>query len=120
MIALSDTEGRSWVLAGDDEAEMLRQLVAAVQEADPDVIEGHNLFGFDLPYLAARAEALRVPLALGRDGSEMRFGRERNCPIGGIVARLLPGTRLGPALHRHAARRAAVRRRPRRDGELTD
>src|SRR5262249_53554112 len=58
--------------------------------ADPDVIEGHNLFGFDIPYLAARAEALRVPLALGRNGSEMRIGRERNCPIGGTSRAFCP------------------------------
>ena len=30
------------------------------------MIENHNLFGFDLPFLWARAQALGVPLALGR------------------------------------------------------
>ncbi|MGH2344923.1 MAG: DNA polymerase domain-containing protein, partial [Chloroflexota bacterium] len=32
----------------------------------PDVIENHNLFGFDLPFLEARASALGVSLRLGR------------------------------------------------------
>jgi DNA polymerase elongation subunit (family B) len=32
------------------------------------VIENHNLHGFDLPFLDARARKLRVPLALGRTG----------------------------------------------------
>ena len=50
---------------------MLEELVRIVAERDPDVIEGHNLFRFDLEYLEARARRHRVKLALGRDGSEM-------------------------------------------------
>jgi DNA polymerase I len=81
MIALSDTRGYEAVLDGD-EKQILEQLIERVQALDPDVIEGHNLFGFDLPYLAARAQALGVPLRLGRDGSELRFGSPRQCIIG--------------------------------------
>src|SRR5205823_2505583 len=82
LIAASDSEGRAWVMVDEDEAALLRQFVAALREADPDVLEGHNLFGFDLPYLVARAERWGVPLALGRDGSPVRLGRDRNCPVG--------------------------------------
>jgi len=81
MIALSDTRGYEAILDGD-EKQILEQLVERIQALDPDVIEGHNLFGFDLPYLAARAQALGVPLKLGRDGSELRFGSPRQCIIG--------------------------------------
>jgi DNA polymerase I len=81
MIALSDTRGYEAILDGD-EKQMIEQLVERIQALDPDVIEGHNLFGFDLPYLAARAQALGVPLRLGRDGSELRFGSPRQCIIG--------------------------------------
>jgi DNA polymerase I len=81
MIALSDTRGYEALLDGD-EKQMIEQLVERIQALDPDVIEGHNLFGFDLPYLAARAQALGVPLRLGRDGSELRFGSPRQCIIG--------------------------------------
>jgi DNA polymerase I len=81
MIALSDTRGYQALLDGD-EKQILEQLVERIQALDPDVIEGHNLFGFDLPYLAARAQALGVPLRLGRDGSELRFGSPRQCIIG--------------------------------------
>jgi DNA polymerase I len=81
MIALSDTRGYEAVLDGD-EKQILEQLVERIQALDPDVIEGHNLFGFDVPYLAARAQALGVPLKLGRDGSELRFGSPRQCIIG--------------------------------------
>jgi DNA polymerase, archaea type len=51
-----------------DEAELIARLVAHVRACDPDVIENHNLHGFDLPFLAQRARILGVPLALGRAG----------------------------------------------------
>ncbi len=73
MVAVRDPEGRIEVLEaggkGDpDEADLIRRLVAKVQACDPDVIENHNLHGFDLPFLDARARRLAVPLALGRTG----------------------------------------------------
>src|ERR1700682_322119 len=73
-IALADSAGYERVLRGDemDERTMLEELVRIVAERDPDVIEGHNLFRFDLEYLETRARRHRVKLALGRDGSGLR------------------------------------------------
>ena len=73
MIAVRDPTGATETLEirseGDaGEAELIRRLVAKVQTADPDVIENHNLHGFDLPFLDRRARKLGVPLALGRTG----------------------------------------------------
>jgi DNA polymerase, archaea type len=70
-IALADQTGWTEVLSGAefDEKALIERFVLRVREKDPDVIEGHNLFKFDLPYLAARARLHRVKLALGRDGS---------------------------------------------------
>ncbi|HEX8359888.1 MAG TPA: DNA polymerase domain-containing protein [Longimicrobium sp.] len=54
---------------GDDdaaEAGLIRRLVETIAAADPDVIENHNLHGFDLPFLAERARRLGEPLPLGR------------------------------------------------------
>lgn len=51
------------------EADLIRRLCALIRHADPDVIENHNLHGFDLPFLARRAEILGVPLALNRSGA---------------------------------------------------
>jgi len=67
LIAVRDPDGRTHVLEGD-EASIIAQLVAAVAAADPDVIENHNLHGFDLPFLDRRARILGVPLRLGRTG----------------------------------------------------
>lgn len=68
MIAVRDPEGRVEVLEDPDEAALIARFVAKVRDADPDVIENHNLHGFDLPFLDRRARMLGVPLALGRIG----------------------------------------------------
>jgi DNA polymerase elongation subunit (family B) len=69
LAAVRDTRGLARVIAApepEDEAALIAELCALVRERDPDVIENHNLFGFDLPFLVARAAALGVPLELGR------------------------------------------------------
>lgn len=73
MVSVRGPTGASEVLEAhgtDDaaEADLIRRLVATIRAADPDVIENHNLHGFDLPFLDRRARRLRVPLALGRIG----------------------------------------------------
>ncbi len=72
MISLSDSTG--WQASLDTnqmtEAELLQRFVQLVRERDPDVLENHNIFAFDLRFLARRAASLGVRLALGRDGSE--------------------------------------------------
>ena len=50
------------------EVALIRELISKVIAEDPDVIENHNLHGFDLPFLARRTQILGVPLALGRIG----------------------------------------------------
>ncbi len=78
-VALADQSGWVEVLSGAemDEKAMLKRFVELVQERDPDVVEGHNLFKFDLSYMAARAKRHRVSLTLGRDGSRMRISSGR-------------------------------------------
>jgi DNA polymerase, archaea type len=69
LVAVRDSRGLEAVLeapAEADEAALIADLCALIRERDPDVIENHNLFGFDLPFLAGRAAMLSVPLALGR------------------------------------------------------
>lgn len=69
-IGLADNTGWCELLRGDqlDERAMLERFVELVQQRDPDVIEGHNIFSFDFDYLIRRAARLGVTLALGRDG----------------------------------------------------
>ncbi|MDP9187272.1 MAG: DNA polymerase II, partial [Verrucomicrobiota bacterium] len=50
----------------------IKRLTSLVKKRDPDVIEGHNLFRFDLPYLVARAKKLKTKLDWGRSGGFLR------------------------------------------------
>lgn len=72
MASLRDSAGWELVLDAREcggEAQLIERFCAVVRERDPDVLEGHNVFDFDLPFLVARSRALGVELALGRDGS---------------------------------------------------
>ena len=59
------------------EKDMLIWLTDIIKKYDPDTIEGHNLFKFDLPYIAERARRYKVKLNWGRDGSEAKFRKSR-------------------------------------------
>src|SRR5213595_3097026 len=77
-IALSDNSGWEQLIvvdpenAEESERDALKQLTAIIKERDPDVIEGHDLFRFDLPYLVARARKAKVKLDWGRSGGFLR------------------------------------------------
>ncbi len=72
MVSLRDSAG--WEASLDtatmSEAQLLERFVQLVRERDPDVLENHNVFAFDLRFLVRRAASLGVALTLGRDGSE--------------------------------------------------
>ncbi len=74
IVAISDNRGFSRLVHGleYDEPGLLRETLRIVQERDSDVIEGHNIFAFDLPYLETRCARYNIPFALGRDGSAPR------------------------------------------------
>ena len=73
-IAMSDSTGWERLISGrdHDEAAMLAEMAGEIRARDPDVIEGHNLFRFDLPYIEERARRYGVELAVGRDGGPLR------------------------------------------------
>jgi DNA polymerase elongation subunit (family B) len=73
-IALADSSGFSTVLSGArmSEPELLAECSRIIRERDPDVLEGHNVFRFDLEYLEARARLHRLSLRWGRDDSVLR------------------------------------------------
>jgi DNA polymerase, archaea type len=74
IIALHDHTGWHCLIDGREmpEKAMLEELVRVIRARDPDVIEGHNIFAFDLPYLITRCERFGVSFAIGRDGSPPR------------------------------------------------
>ncbi|MGZ5538156.1 MAG: 3'-5' exonuclease, partial [Chthoniobacterales bacterium] len=77
-ITLSDNSGWEELILVDpsktEESEhaAIKRLTSLIKERDPDVIEGHDLFRFDLPYLVARARKLKTKLDWGRSGGFLR------------------------------------------------
>ena len=72
MVALKDSTGYEECLTEAQcggEAGLLRTLVDRIQRQDPDVLEGHNIFSFDLDYLEKRCRLHKIPFALGRNGA---------------------------------------------------
>src|SRR5205823_5296238 len=77
MVSMRDNRGLTMTIDAPtpgEEAELITRLCALIRERDPDVIENHNLFGFDLPFLEQRAEVLVIPLILGRVGGRRLLG----------------------------------------------
>jgi DNA polymerase I len=77
-IALSDNNGWEELIivdsknVADSEHAAIKRLTVLIKQRDPDVIEGHNLFRSDLPYLVARAKKLKTKLDWGRSGGFLR------------------------------------------------
>jgi len=59
------------------ERKLLVSLNEALARLDPDVIEGHNIFKFDLDYLRVRCRLRKVPCAWGRFGQRAVFRNSR-------------------------------------------
>lgn len=78
MVALRQVEYEDVLVQETTEAELLGRLVEAVQRLDPDVIEGHNIFLFDLPYLIERARRNGVVFGIGRDFSPPTIAQFRS------------------------------------------
>lgn len=58
----------------DNQGDMIESWCEWVREKDPTIINGHNVFGYDLDYLQHVAKQYGKELDLGRDGSPAKFG----------------------------------------------
>ncbi|WP_286237426.1 DNA polymerase II [Neptuniibacter halophilus] len=56
-----------------DERSLLQAFIQVVDEYDPDIFIGWNVIGFDFRVLYNRAQALRIPLRLGRDQQPLQL-----------------------------------------------
>ncbi len=84
VIAIATNRGHRETLHLRDlsEPEMLEQTNERIQRLDPDVIEGHNLYNFDLPFLLERARRHGIALTWGRDDSPVRLGATQRVKVG--------------------------------------
>jgi len=80
-IGLRDGRGNIFLtveaLTDAAERKLLEEFNTHLQAFDPDVIEGHNLFKFDLDFLRQRCKRLKVPCAWGRYGQLATFRNSR-------------------------------------------
>lgn len=58
-------DGFSKVLVGDEKSILLK-FINYVQKLNPDVLEGHNIINFDIPYILKRCEILNVDFNIAR------------------------------------------------------
>ena len=65
----SDEEGVEFVSCSS-ERELLNEFIAEVEEVNPDIMCGYNIFGFDDAYLEIRAKKLGIPFDLSRKRAE--------------------------------------------------
>ncbi len=86
LISVHDSRGFSGILEAprpEDEGRIIVGLCELIRQRDPDILENHNMFSFDLQFLEYRAEALGIQLRLGRTGGPERLERrEETLAIG--------------------------------------
>jgi DNA polymerase-2 len=87
MRGSSDAQGPEWLVYVPDENALLQGLVDFIGAADPDIIIGWHVVGFDLAFLERRAGVLGIPLRIGRDGGLLRLKEQRS----GALAAALNG-----------------------------
>ncbi len=86
MISVRQGNHEQVLVRETTEAELIESLDRIIHKLDPDVIEGHNINGFDFPYLLHRAV---------KTGAQFRPGRNRSTP------RLVDGDRRQRAVYIH-------------------
>lgn len=61
---------------GGNMAEMLEEWMQWVNKTDPSIILGHNIYGFDLPYLRHCIEMSGLSFDIGREGKTVAFNEK--------------------------------------------
>lgn len=51
----------------ENEEALLKELMRCILMRDPDILEGHNFFGFDMPYIMARCKMHKIKFGIGRN-----------------------------------------------------
>lgn len=85
MISIKSTCGFEKVIHGEDELSLLSSLNYIIKTLDPDVIENHNIFEFDIPFLLKTADKYNYPLCLSRLAN-MTYNHSDTYKYGGITA----------------------------------
>jgi DNA polymerase I len=80
------------VISCNDEKEMLERFKEILKDYDPDIICGHNINGFDLPFLIRRLEVLSTQRDLGRSEKPSMARKLQHSYIPNICGRVVVDT----------------------------
>ncbi|OGI12532.1 hypothetical protein A3K64_01345 [Candidatus Micrarchaeota archaeon RBG_16_36_9] len=79
-------------IACNSEEEMLKKFKEIIIDYDPDIICGHNINGFDLPFLIKRMEILRIPRDIGRSEKQAMVRKMQQSYMPNINGRIVVDT----------------------------
>jgi len=71
-----------------NEKELIESFIETLRQRNPDIIVGYNSDAFDFRRLNERAAANKVPLIIGRDGTELVFRRRERISAGKTFGRI--------------------------------
>ncbi len=71
-----------------DEKALIEEFIKIIRDYDPDIIVGYNSDQFDFEVLRSRADEHKIKLALGRDGSAMKFERRAHSSTARVSGRV--------------------------------
>jgi DNA polymerase elongation subunit (family B) len=79
-IGIANTRGKAqtFEITKNNKREVIEEVVHFIQELDPDVLEGFDLFSNILPSLLQLAEECETAFTIGRDNSELKYPRNRS------------------------------------------
>lgn len=103
MIGLLTSDGQTACLSDPDEAALLRNFVSYLKEFPPELLIGHNIFEFDLPFLAARCRHHKIkhPFTRDRNYRQISASSFRGKPIEFTPVRMR-GTQIVDTFHQIA------------------
>jgi DNA polymerase I len=74
FIAVAVDNNEPFIIDGDNDKEIIDQLIKLVAKIDPDLVVGWETNRWVFDYLGRRAKVNKIRLALGRNGDEPRAG----------------------------------------------
>ncbi len=75
LIGISDCKDRQFLIGKKEKSEknILEEFISFLQTKDPDIIEGHKLHNFTIPYFIKRCELNGCDFNVGRDQSQPKI-----------------------------------------------
>ena len=77
IVSDEKVKSRDYILNFKDEKELLQNFIDWFQKADPDIIIGWHVIGFDLMFLERRCKELMIPFNIARANGRVSFRQRK-------------------------------------------